>query len=156
MCEIFICIMFSVFAQKQYLYSLTSASMVLLHLWYRCNRLGELSIGSYFSLIHKISILLRPLRSLTKLRKYLHWLSRWYHRIWFQNKPLNKNFTSVLLVILPSIKYSNLSKPWKYNNRRNTITFSFSKTFFIFLMTLVDSTNDQNICVELFKAIFTH
>ena len=77
-------------------------------------------------------------------------------RVKVLNKPLNKNFTSVLLVILPSIKYSNLSKPWKYNNRRNTITFSFSKTFFIFLMTLIDSTNDQNICVELFKAIFTH
>ena len=29
--------------------------------------------------------------------------------------------------------------------------------FFIFLMTSIDSTtNDQNLCVELFKATFTH
>ena len=39
--------------------------------------------------------------------------------------------------------------PWKYNNTRNTISFSVSKISFIFLMTPIDSTNDQNICVEL-------
>ena len=52
-----------------------------------------------------------------------------------------------------SITFSNA---WKYNNTRNTISFSVSKIYFIFLMTPIDSTNDQNICVELFKATFTH
>ena len=41
--------------------------------------------------------------------------------------------------------------PWKYNNTKNTIPFSVSKISFIFLMTHIDSTNDQNVCVELFK-----
>ena len=45
---------------------------------------------------------------------------------------------------------------WKYNNTRDTISFSISKISFIFLMTPMDSTNDPNICVELFKATFTH
>ena len=44
---------------------------------------------------------------------------------------------------------------WIYNNTRNTISFSVSKIYFIFLMTPIDSNNDQNICVELFKATFT-
>ena len=47
-------------------------------------------------------------------------------------------------------------KPWKYHNTKNTNSFSVSKVSFIFLMTLIDSTNDQNICVELFKATFIH
>ena len=47
-------------------------------------------------------------------------------------------------------------KPWKYHNTKNTISFSVSKISFIFLRTLIDSINDQNICVELFTAIFTH
>ena len=56
------------------------------------------------------------------------------------------------------ILYQKLSSvfSWKYNNTSNTISFSVSKTSFIFLMTPIDSTNDQNICVELFKATFTH
>ena len=37
------------------------------------------------------------------------------------------------------------SNAWKYNNTRNTISFSVSKISFIFLMTPIDSTNDQNI-----------
>ena len=46
---------------------------------------------------------------------------------------------------------------WKYNNNtRNTISFSVSKISYIFLMTPIDSINDQNICEELFKATFTH
>ena len=46
---------------------------------------------------------------------------------------------------------------WKYNNNtRNTISFSVSKMSFTFLMTPIDSINDQNICEELFKATFTH
>ena len=47
-------------------------------------------------------------------------------------------------------------KPSKYNSTGITISFSASKIYFIFLMTPIDSTNDQNICVELFKATFTH
>ena len=35
-------------------------------------------------------------------------------------------------------------------------SLSVSKIYFIFLMTPIDSTNDQNICAELFKATFTH
>ena len=31
-----------------------------------------------------------------------------------------------------------------------------SVKFLYFLMTPIDSSNDQNICVELFKATFTH
>ena len=31
-----------------------------------------------------------------------------------------------------------------------------SVKFLYFLMAPVDSSNDQNICVELFKATFTH
>ena len=46
--------------------------------------------------------------------------------------------------------------PWKYNSTGNTISFFVSKISFIFLMNPIDSTNDQNICVELFKATFTH
>ena len=46
--------------------------------------------------------------------------------------------------------------PWKYNNTRNTISFSVSEISFIFLMTPINSTNDQNKFVELFKATFTH
>ena len=33
---------------------------------------------------------------------------------------------------------------WKYNNR-STISFSVSKISYIFLMTPIDSTNEQNI-----------
>ena len=33
---------------------------------------------------------------------------------------------------------------WKYNNTRNTISFYVSKISFIFFMTPIDSTNDQN------------
>ena len=44
----------------------------------------------------------------------------------------------------------------KNNNTRNTISFSVSKISFIFLMIPIDSTYDQNICVELLKATFTH
>ena len=51
---------------------------------------------------------------------------------------------------------ATLNVPWKYNNIRNTIFFSVSNIFFILLITPVDSTNDQNICIELFKATFTH
>ena len=36
------------------------------------------------------------------------------------------------------------SNAWKYNNTRNTISFSVSKISFIFLMTPIDSFNDQN------------
>ena len=54
---------------------------------------------------------------------------------------------------LRSITFSNA---WKYNNSRNAISFSVSKIYFILLMTLIDSTNDQNICAEFFKATFTH
>ena len=36
------------------------------------------------------------------------------------------------------------SNAWKYDNRNN-ISFSVSKISFIFLMTSIDSTNDQNI-----------
>ena len=49
-----------------------------------------------------------------------------------------------------------LIQTWKYNNTRNTISFSVGQISFIFLMTPADSSNDQNICVELFKADFTH
>ena len=45
---------------------------------------------------------------------------------------------------------------WEYNNIRNTISFSVSKISFNFLMTPIDSTNDQNIWIELVKATFTH
>ena len=45
---------------------------------------------------------------------------------------------------------------WKYNNTRNTLFYSISKISFIFLITHIDSTNDQNTCVELFKDTFTH
>ena len=31
-----------------------------------------------------------------------------------------------------------------------------SEHFFHFLMDAIDSSNDQNICVELFKVTFTH
>ena len=48
-------------------------------------------------------------------------------------------------------------EPRKYNNTRNAMSFSVSKISFIFLMAPIDSANDQNICVELFKAKkFTH
>ena len=40
------------------------------YLRYRYNRLVELSIRSYFNFIHKISILFRSLRGLTKLGIY--------------------------------------------------------------------------------------
>ena len=40
-------------------------------------------------------------------------------------------------------------------NTRNTILFS-ANNFFFHIQTPIDSTNDQNICVELIKAIFTH
>ena len=36
------------------------------------------------------------------------------------------------------------------------MSFSVGKISFIFLMTPIHSTNDQNICVELFKVTFTH
>ena len=48
-----------------------------------------------------------------------------------------------------------LIMPWNYN-ARNTVSFSVSKFFFIYLMTPVDSTNDQNTMLELFKATCTH
>ena len=38
----------------------------------------------------------------------------------------------------------------------NTISSSASKISFIFLMSPINSTNDQNIYIELFKATFTH
>ena len=41
-------------------------------------------------------------------------------------------------------------------NTRNPISFSFSQISLIFPMTPIDSSNDQNMCVELFKATFTH
>ena len=53
---------------------------------------------------------------------------------------------------LRSITFSNA---WKYDTR-NTITFSFSKIYFTFLMTPIDFTNDQNMCAKLFKATFTY
>ena len=43
----------------------------------------------------------------------------------------------------------------KYNNTWNTISFSVSKISFIFLMTPIDLVMIK-ICVELFKATFTH
>ena len=46
-------------------------------------------------------------------------------------------------------------KPWKYNNTKNNISFSANEIYFIFIMTPVGSTNDENTCVELFKAIFS-
>ena len=48
-----------------------------------------------------------------------------------------------------------VSNAWKYNTR-NIISFSVSKTSFILLMTPIESTNNQNICIEFFKATFTH
>ena len=42
-----------------------------------------------------------------------------------------------------------------YNTRYN-ISFSACKNVFIYLMSLNDFTNDQNICVELFETTFTH
>ena len=46
----------------------------------------------------------------------------------------------------------------KYGNiiTQRILSFSVSKNSFIFLMIPIDFTNDQNICVELFKATFTH
>ena len=44
---------------------------------------------------------------------------------------------------------------WKYNSTRNIIFF-VSKIYLIFLIILIYSTNDQNTCVELFQATFTH
>ena len=66
------------------------------------------------------------------------------------------------------ITYSRCScnKRWQcsefeYLNHGNIITkgipsLFLSVNFFHFLMTPIDSSNDQNICVELFKATFTH
>ena len=42
------------------------------------------------------------------------------------------------------LRIITFSNAWKYNNR-NTISFSVSKISFVFLMTPIDSTNDQNI-----------
>ena len=42
----------------------------------------------------------------------------------------------------PKPKSVKLVNVWKYNNTRNTISFSVSKISFIFLMTPTDSTND--------------
>ena len=44
----------------------------------------------------------------------------------------------------------------KYNVTKNTISFSVSKISFVYLMTPIYSTNDQNICVELFNVTSTH
>ena len=64
--------------------------------------------------------------------------------------------SDVFIVIFEQILHIVLVFPWKYNKTRNIISFSVSKTFFIFLMSPIDSTNDQNIYVELLKPIFTH
>ena len=32
----------------------------------------------------------------------------------------------------------------------------FQSVKFNFLMTFIDSSNDQNVCIELFKATFSH
>ena len=75
--------------------------------------------------------------------------------------------------ICPSDRFINLSKRLLFEllieilglsyliDHRNIITqgipsLSVSKISFIFLMTPTDSSNDQNICVELFKGTFTH
>ena len=42
------------------------------------------------------------------------------------------------------LRIITFSNAWKCNNR-NTISFSVSKISFVFLMTPIDSTNDQNI-----------
>ena len=59
--------------------------------------------------------------------------------------------TCYLLVrVIEPLVYSG-----KYNNTWNTISFSVSKISFIFLMTPIDLVMIK-ICVELFKATFTH
>ena len=45
---------------------------------------------------------------------------------------------------------------WKCNNTRNTISIFLSQISFIFLIAPIDSSNDQNICVEFFMVTFTH
>ena len=52
-------------------------------------------------------------------------------------------------------KSNRSDQAWK-KNTRNTILFSASKISFTHLKTPIDPTNDQNICVELIKATFTH
>ena len=54
-----------------------------------------------------------------------------------------------------SSRIITLSNAWKYNNKRNTISFLVSKISFIFLMIPIDSTNDQNIVtIERFELLF--
>ena len=50
-------------------------------------------------------------------------------------------------------KSNRSDQAWK--KTRNTILFSASN-FFFHIQTPINSTNDQNICVVLIKAIFTH
>ena len=65
-------------------------------------------------------------------------------------------------LFLQSLYYGSYSGTQFLYKHGNIITqeipslFSVSKISFIFLMTHIDSSNDQNICVELFKATFTH
>ena len=46
---------------------------------------------------------------------------------------------------------SQIVTPW---NKMNTISFPVSKISLIFLMTPMDSTNEQYICAELLKATY--
>ena len=59
------------------------------------------------------------------------------------------------LQFCPNTSLALKLRTWKYNNTRNTVSFSVNKISFIFSMTPTDSTNDHNICLELFKATFT-
>ena len=68
--------------------------------------------------------------------------------------PLAVNFCDALRDLIPFVQFKKrekhpsriitFSNAWKYNNR-NTIAFAVSKISVIFLMTPIDSTNDQNI-----------
>ena len=57
---------------------------------------------------------------------------------------------------LHSYKLESLNAFWgKEQYNRNAISFSVGKIPFIFLMTPIDSNNDRNMWVKLFKATFT-
>ena len=61
--------------------------------------------------------------------------------------------------MIKQIRLPEASMQCYYFVHRNKITQgtpSLSQISFIFLMTPIDSSNEKNICVELFKATFTH
>ena len=68
---------------------------------------------------------------------------------------LENNFCDALRDLIPFVQFKKrekhppriitFSNARKYNNTRNIISFSVGKISFIFLMTPIDSTNDQNI-----------